>query len=86
MFHTGFMSLPFQSLILKSLTVMLFFSSVHLTDSCSCAGGCVYQSYRMVCGKYQLGRLFLPSQSTNPNVTIAIYIQRVSDSKRNGDI
>lgn len=40
----------------------------------------------MVCGKYQLVRLFLPSQSTDPDVTMAIYFQAVSDSERNGDV
>lgn len=36
----------------------------------------------MVGGKYQLARLFLPSQSTDPGVTMAIYFQAVDDSER----
>ena len=40
----------------------------------------------MVCSKCQLARLFLPSQSTDPDVTMAIYFQAVSDSERNGDM
>jgi len=39
----------------------------------------------MVCGEYQLVRLLLPSQSTSPDVTMAICFQAVSDSERNGD-
>lgn len=57
------MSLLFQSLLLKSLTVMLFGFFLRASyRQLFMSGGCVYQSDRTVCGKYRLARLFLPSQ------------------------